>query len=476
MARTKAVAVNTSKSLDKIIREKIAERGDKKGNLTIAVGGDGCEGLLLQIAPDGRTSWILRAVFPNGKRREMGLGKYPDPVGLSDAREAARAARKLIHQGIDPIDERTAKRDAKRDTTATSTAKGMTFAEAVDGFVRAGQLEELKNTKHKAQWETTLMTYAVGVAKENRKAPRGRLAPEGIGKNGIGDKLVADLTKHDIAAILEPIWTTIPETAKRLRGRIEAVIRWADGQENRDRDNPARWVDLKHNGRLHRRGTKKLLVVSHPALAAQDAPAWFADLRTRPSISARALEFLALTAVRSIELRGALWSEISPLDGDEPIWTIPGERMKKKKLHIVPLSQQAVELLRDLPRHQGNKLVFAAPRGGMLSAAALEKLLKERHAAQVAQGGRGWLDESTAKIATPHGLRATFRTWAQDGDREMRWPWHVAEAVLAHKIGGATQRAYARSTYLKERRGLMQEWADYLTGRAGVQVVPEAAE
>ncbi|WP_167553434.1 tyrosine-type recombinase/integrase [Paracoccus yeei] len=476
MARTKAAAIISSKSLDKIIREKIAERGDKKGNLTVAVGGDGCEGLLLQIAPDGRTSWILRAVFPNGKRREMGLGKYPDPVGLSDAREAARSARKLIHHGIDPIDERTAKRDAKRETNATSTAKGMTFAEAVDGFVRTGQLEALKNAKHKAQWESTLMTYAVGVARENRKAPRGRLAPEGIGKNGIGDKLVADLTKHDIAAILEPIWTTIPETAKRLRGRIEAVIRWADGQENRDRDNPARWVDLKHNGRLFRRGDKKTASISHPALAEKDAPAWFADLRTRPSISARALEFLALTAVRSIELRGAQWSEFEGLDGDEPIWTIPANRMKKGKMHKVPLSQQAVELLRVLPRHQGKNLVFVAPRGGMLSADALEKLMKERHAAQVAQGRAGWQDENTAKIATPHGLRATFRTWAQGGDREMRWPWHVAEAVLAHKISGSTQLSYARSTYLNERRGLMQEWADYLTGRAGAQALPEAAE
>ncbi|MCJ1900354.1 MULTISPECIES: site-specific integrase [Paracoccus] len=478
MARVKAEAITSDKKLAALA----VHPGGKKGHHVIAVGGVGAEGLSLQISPDGRKSWILRAVFPDGKRREMGLGTYPKPVGLTDARDAAIAAKKLIREGRDPIAERQALRDATREAAraekaATEGPKMMTFREAVRAFCskEAGQLESLTNTKHKAQWESTLMVYAAGETEPGRQAPRNRKHPEGIGANGIGDKLVADLTKHDIARVLEPIWGTKRETARRVRSRIEAVIRWTDGKEERDRANPAQWSDLKHLGAFtERKGTKQKKLekrkAHHPALQVGHAQEWFADLRNRPSISARALEFLALTAVRSQEARGACWSEFKGLDGKKPVWTVPAERMKMGDDHRVPLSAQAVALLKALPRHQGTDLVFAAPRGGMLGDMALSKIMKDRHAAQVKAGRVGWLDEHNSKVATPHGLRATFRTWVQE---QTTFPRELAEAALAHVSGDEVERAYARGDALARRRVLMQAWADYLNG---VEAIREAAE
>lgn len=448
---------------------KALKHDGSKGNRLFAVGG--CKGLNVQVSPTGAKSWIMR-VMVLGKRREIGLGAYPETT-LAEARERGITMRnefdRAVRAGRDPIAERQIQKAAARPTKTQRGPRMMTFHDAVVGFIQSGKLDKLQNAKHRAQWEMTLLTYAVGKAQLGRTAPRGRQLPQGIGANGIGDKLVSDLTKHDIARVLEPIWTTIPETARRLRGRIETVIRWADGKEDRDRENPARWADLKYNGRLHEIGGKAAQE-KRPALNELDAPLWFADLRERPGISARALEFLALTAVRSIEARGAVWGEFSDLDGTEPSWVIPAARMKTKKLHVVPLSAQAVTLLRKLPRHHGNELVFVSPRGKMLTPDALGKMIELRHAAELAAGRSGWIDPDSGKVATPHGLRATFRTWTQG---QLHWPWHVAEAALAHKISGPTQLSYARSSYLVERRALMQEWADYLTSAKAAQRAAE---
>ena len=254
MARSKAEPINNDRKLESVVKNKLAERPEgKTGNLVIAVGGDRCEGLSIQVASDGRKSWILRAVFPDGKRREMGLGTYPHPVGLADARDKAREARKAISEGRDPIAERKAARDAARAVKAEADGpKLMTFREAVEKFCgpKSGELDGLSNKKHKAQWESTLLVYAVGETEPDRKKPRNRKHPEGIGDRGLGDMLVADITKHDVAGVLGKIWKTKHETARRVRARIEAVIRWADGEEKRDRANPAQWSDLKHLGAL----------------------------------------------------------------------------------------------------------------------------------------------------------------------------------------------------------------------------------
>lgn len=477
--RVEDLAVAKAAISDKALKALKHEGG--KGNRTVAVGE--CKGLYLQISPTNSKSWILRMVV-SGKRREIGLGPYPD-IPLSEARELGLAKRnefaRAVRDGRDPIAERQAQREAAREVVKAASAPAlMTFREAVRTFCgkESGQLDGLTNAKHKAQWESTLLVYAAGETKPARQAPRNRKHPDGIGKDGIGEIVVADLTKHDIARVLEPIWKTRRETARRVRSRIEAVIRFADGKEQRDRANPAQWSDLKHLGAFgERKGVKakkkERRKAHHPALQVAHAPEWFADLRSRPSISARTLEFLALTAVRSQEVRGARWSEFTALNKSKPVWTIPAERMKMGDPHRVPLSRQAVALLRALPRHQGTDLVFVAPRGGPLGDMALSKTMKDRHAAQVAAGRPGWLDEKNGKIATPHGLRETFRTWVQEHTTH---PRELAEAVLAHQSGDETERAYARGDALARRRTLMQEWADYLTGATGARTMPEAAE
>lgn len=438
--------------------------GGKTSHHVVAVGGD-ARGLYLQISAAGSKSWILR-MRVNGKDRTEGLGPFPD-ISLADAQELALARRneikRALQAGRDPNAEWAEAKEARRAEAKAATF--MTFREAVEAFCdpESGQLSELSNAKHRAQWPQTLMTYAVGEEATTRRSPRNRANPKGIGKDGLGDKLVADLTKHDIARVLEPIWHEIPETARRVRARIEAVIRWADGKEERDRANPAQWSDLKHHGNLAiRRGQKRKALVKqkahHPALQVRHAREWFTDLRRSPSISARALEFTALTACRSQEVRGAQWAEFDGLDGDDPVWTVPGERMKMGQPHRVPLPAQAVELLRALPRHQGTELVFVAPRGGQLGDMALSKLMKDRH--RKAENGSAWIDADNGKPATPHGLRATFRTWVQE---ETDHPREIAEAALAHVSGDEVERAYARGDALERRRALMQAWADYLS-------------
>ncbi|WP_339819281.1 integrase arm-type DNA-binding domain-containing protein [uncultured Paracoccus sp.] len=469
MAKSKLTALNV----------KRAQHDGRAGHRMMAVGGDH-KGLYLQVTARHSKSWILRIVV-NGKRREIGLGAFPE-IGLADAQELAITQRNEIKRaakdGRDPVAERHAQKVAARaERIATNAPKLMTFADAVKAFCHrdAGQLDGLSNAKHRAQWESTLMVYAVGEIDAGRKSPRNRENPKGIGADGIGAIAVADLTKHDIARILEPIWHEIPETARRVRSRIEAVIRWADGKEGRDRANPAQWSDLKHHGNLTvRRGQKQKALAAqkshHPALHFYDAPEWFADLKRRPSVSARALQFVVLTACRSQEVRGARWSELSDLDGRNPIWTVPGDRMKMGQPHRVPLSRQAVAMIKAMPRHLGSDFVFVAPRGGPLGDMALSKMMKDQSAARQAACGAGWIDKANGRVATPHGLRSTFRTWVQE---DTEFPREVAESALAHLSGDAVERAYARGDALARRRDMMQAWADYLTG---AQAAKQAGE
>jgi len=392
-------------------------------NEMVAVGG--VSGLYMQLLPSGGRTWILRTRV-GGKTRDMGLGGYPE-VGLAAARDKARGAKDKVRQGIDPVEERKA---AKASLIA-ARKRGLSFSDAVDRYL-ASRLDEFRNEKHKAQWRSSLDSYA---------------QPQ------IGDMLVQDITVQDVLRVLQPIWASKTETASRLRGRIEAVLSWATVAGHRMGDNPARWGgNLKE---LLPKPSKVAKSDNQPALALADAPTWFASLRAREGMGSRALEFLALTAARSGEVRGATWDEI---DLDNALWVIPASRMKMDREHRVPLPPVAVALLKALPRFQDNPLVFPAARGGQLSDMTLSATMKRMHESEVEADRKGWLDPRNGRPAVPHGLRSTFRDWAAETGQAR----DMAELALAHRVGSDVERAYRRSDMVERRRAMMAAWAQFL--------------
>ncbi|MBB3712815.1 integrase [Limimaricola variabilis] len=394
-------------------------------NACLPVGG--VAGLYLQITPTGGRTWLLRVVVGD-RRREIGLGGYPE-VPLAQARERAREAKDAIRRGIDPVEERKAARAA----LMTAQRRGLSFADAADRFLDA-KLSEFRNVKHAAQWRSTLTTYAL---------------PQ------LGHMLVSDIKVQDVLRAVQPIWHDKTETAKRVRGRIEAVLSWATVAGHRQGDNPARWKgNLDSLLPKPDRVTRK---ENWPALAIDDAAAWFGHLRQRDGISARALEFLALTAARSGEVRGATWAEV---DLEAGLWTVPAQRMKMEREHRVPLTAEAVALLRALPRMEGNPLVFPAPRGGPLSDMSLSAVMRRMQKDEEKASRPGWLDPRSARPAVPHGLRSTFRDWAAE---RTHYPREMAEIALAQEVGSEVERAYRRGDMMEKRRDLMAAWAGFLT-------------
>jgi integrase len=288
---------------------------------------------------------------------------------------------------------------------------------------------------------------------------------------------VDTITTQDVLRVLQPMWTGKTETASRLRGRIEAVLSWATVSGHRAGDNPARW-----GGNL-----KELLPApgkiskeeNHPALALADVARWWRDLQTRDGMAAKALAFLTLTWARSGEIRGAEWDEI---DMERGIWTIPASRMKAGREHRVALSGAALDILRSLPRFEGNPLVFPAARGGMLSdmtLSAVMRRMQETEAQRLDEADkaagrrptgapRGWIDPRSKRPAVPHGWRSVARDWAaeQGFDRDL------AEIALAHVVGSDVERAYRRGDMLDRRRAMAEAWARFLTGGKAASVVP----
>lgn len=404
---------------------RLAHPGGNR-NVLIAVGG--VPGLHIQLTPKRGRSWVLRAKVGES-RRDIGLGGFP-AVTLSQAREKAREARDMISQGIDPIEERKAAKAALTD----AQRRGLTFSDATDRYL-AAKLDAFQNPKHRQQWRNTLETYA---------------------KPELGKMLVQDITVQDVLRVLQPIWTNKTETASRVRGRIEAVLSWATVAGHRTGDNPARWAgNLKE---LLPAPSKVAKEGNQPALQIDDAPRWFAALRTREGFGVRALEFLTLTATRSKEVRGAVWDEINL---DRSLWIIPGARMKMDREHRVALSVEAVAMLEALPRMEGNPLVFPAPRGGQLSDMTLSAAMKRMHKADIAVGGVGFLDRATKRPAVPHGLRSTFRDWVAE---RTNYPGDMAEVALAHKISNAVEASYRRGDMIEKRRNMMGDWAGFLVG------------
>lgn len=403
--------------------KRLAHPGGKR-NVLYSVGG--VPGLHLQLTPKDGRSWVLRAIVGT-RRRDIGLGGFP-AVTLAQAREKAREARDKISQGIDPIEERKAAKAA----LAAAQRRGLTFADATDKYL-AAKLDAFKNPKHRQQWRNTLETYA---------------------KPELGKMLVQDIVVQDVLRVLEPIWTDKTETASRLRGRIEAVLSWATVAGHRTGDNPARWAgNLKE---LLPAPSKVAKEENQPALQIEDAPRWFATLRTREGFGARALEFLALTALRSQEIRGALWEEI---DLDKALWIIPAARMKMDREHRVPLSGEALALIQALPRLEGNPLVFPAALGGQLSDMTLSAAMKRMHEADIAAGGAGFVDRESKRRAVPHGLRSTFRDWVAE---RTTYPGDMAEVALAHRISNTVEASYRRMDMIERRRKMMADWAEFL--------------
>lgn len=413
------------------------------GNATFAVGG--VSGLLLQVTPNNGRTWLLR-VAVGGKRREIGLGGFPD-VTLAQARERAREAKDQIRRGIDPVEERKAARAA----LTAARRRGLTFADAVEKSL-AAKLDAFRNAKHRDQWRNTLQTYAI---------------PD------LGTMLVQDITVQDVLRVLSQpatpdggtLWQAKTETASRLRGRIEAVLSWATVAGHRTGDNPARWAgNLKE---LLPAASKVAKQDNQPAVQIEEAPRWFAAVRDREGMGSRALEFAALTAARSREVRGACWDEIDMKAG---IWTIPAARMKMDREHRVPLPPEAMAILEALPRLAGNPLVFPAPRGGEMSDMTLSAAMKRMHAADLEAGGAGFVDRVSKRPAVPHGLRSTFRDWVAE---RTHFPGDMAEVALAHRLASAVEASYRRGDMIEKRRTMMAAWADYLTGkdRAGANVV-----
>lgn len=363
--------------------------------------GDG-RGLFLYVKPTGARSWVLRYQV-QGRRRDLGLGPYPD-VSLAMARERASEARRLIALGDDPI--------AKKHQ-----AKSKTFRDAALELIESKR-PGWKNAKHAAQWTSTLEAYVF---------PK------------IGQVQVAKVETADVNSALTPIWSKKPETANRVRQRIEAVLDYATALGIRAGDNPARWRG--HLDHLLPKPAKVRAVKHHPALPHAEIASFMGELAMRAGVASRALAFTVLTAARSGETRGMKWAEV---DLDARLWTIPAERMKGGKEHRVPLTDAAIALLG--PHYNEDTLVFSseAKEGKPISDMSMTAVLRRM--------GRGDI--------TVHGFRSTFRDWAGE---TTGFPREVIEAALAHGIKDKAEAAYARSDLFDNRRDLMNAWAAVAT-------------
>jgi integrase len=387
-------------------------------------------GLYLQVSIFGTKAWVYR-YQRNGTPRMMGLGAVNTSSvaaarkSLSGARERAQDAHELLLRGTDPIETR----QAQRTDAQTEKARVITFKTCAERYI-AAHSAGWKNSKHADQWPATLGNYVYPV---------------------IGNLSVATIDTGLVMKCLEPIWQDKPDTASRLRGRIENVLDWAAVRGFRQGDNPARWRG--HLAKLLPARTKVRKVKHHPALPYADLPGFMAELRAEQDISARTLEFTILTAARTGEVMGSRWSS-GEFDLKNKIWNVPPARMKAGAAHSVPLSDRAVELLKALPRINGNDYVFPGAHDG--------KALNNHGMRKKLRGLRPGL--------TVHGFRSTFRDWAGD---QTNYPRDVIEAALAHTIKNDAEAAYRRGTAVEKRRRLMADWARYCeVGRKTSGVIP----
>ena len=358
-------------------------------------------GLYLYVQKSGARSWVLLKQF-RGRRPEYGLGSWPE-VSLADARKKAARYVELISQGKDP-------------RLPSLQSKATTFAEAAVELIES-RSQEWKNSKHSQQWPNTLKTYVYP---------------------SIGNLPVEQVTTEHVLAILQPIWSTKTETARRVQGRIASVIDYYNTKTNRSADNPARWKGrlsylLSKPDRVHR--TKH-----HPAMDFRALPEFYSRLTQQKATSALALRVLILTALRTTEVRAARWDEF---DLDEGLWSLPASRMKAKERHVVALSDAARDLLRQIPR-QSDYLFPSNSGSGQpnMSESAMLLLLRRMGISNL----------------TVHGFRSTFRDWAGE---TTDFASRTIEYALAHQLADKSEASYARGTHLAKRRDLMNAWGRY---------------
>jgi integrase len=370
-------------------------------------------GLYLKVAPSGSRSWILRYRHA-GRRRDMGLGRYP-LISLAEARQRAEKQRRVLADGIDPLAEKRSQRAA----IAAERAKAMTFGQSADAYIAAHRAG-WRGGDSERQWRGSLRDYAHPV---------------------IADLPVQSIDVALVMRVLEPIWTTKPETASRIRGRIESVLDWATARGYRQGDNPARWRGHLEN--LLPKRSKVRKVEHHAALPYSAVAGFVAELRRQEGVATKALEFAILTAARSGEVIGAKWSEF---DLNERLWAVPANRMKAAREHRVPLSGAALAILQQMAEIRTGDFVFPGERG-RLSGVSFFRLLRR-------MGHEG---------LTTHGFRSSFRDFAAE---RTNFPREVAELALAHAVGDATERAYQRSDLFAKRRQLSEAWAKFCAAPA----------
>lgn len=368
-------------------------------------------GLYLQVSKSGSKSWIFRYMI-DAKPREMGLGSVLT-VALSEARIKALQYRKNLHEGIDPI-------RLKNERLALAKKANIqiyTFKKCTEEYLRAHSAS-WKSTRHAEIWHSSVRRFAYPV---------------------LGSLSVNVIERGHIMRVLDPIWRTKTETAKKLRGRLEAILDWASVQDYRSSENPARWKG--HLDKLLPKPSELHKVNHFAALPYEQIYDFMNELDDRDATSAQALRLLILTATRSGEVRGAKWSEINL---DKAVWLIPAERMKAKVEHIIPLCDKSLSIIQSLPRMVDNDLLFFNPKSGKPLSDVVFKKLMER------MGRTGF---------TTHGFRSTFRDWAAE---RTSFPREVIESALAHQLKDKAEAAYFRSNLLDKRRELMNVWMKYI--------------
>ncbi len=393
----------------------------------------------------------------NGKTSCTGIGRWvPTPpngepklqrgLSVKEARKRAAELLEMVEAGQNPVDVNRAKK-AEPDAP-----KVVTFGDALDEYMKSDYIQKsLSSDKHRKQWRASLDLHVIP-----------KLGPTDVGT----------VTIDDVKDVLKPIWATKTDTARRVRQRMESVFAWAIDEGRRHNDNPASSKSLEVWIKNQRRAEAQ----NHPAIQQTEMPTWFADLRKREGMAARALEFVTLCASRSGEVRGATWGEI---DLKAKVWTIPKERMKMKKPHKVALSEAALAVLKALPtfdtdHRNPNALVFPAPEGGVMSDMTISAVMKRMHDAKTKKEGRGWVDPNVLtkpddpeeapqpRPCVPHGLRSTFKDWAT----KRGYDNIQSEIALAHNVGNEVEQRYRRDDLVEERRAMMNAYAAFCRGEA----------
>ena len=371
-------------------------------------------GLYLRVAEGGSKQWVFR--YAVGTRdRDMGLGPV-HTLTLPEAREKAREARLLRLEGIDPIEAKRARMAALK----AADARAMTFKQCAEGFIKDNEAS-WTSARHRQEWVGSLVRLVYPT---------------------LGSLPVAAIDTPLVLKVLKPIWEKTPETASRVRGRIENVLGWATVHHYRAGDNPARWGGLLEHALPAR--SKIAKVEHHAALPYAEIGAFVAKLRQDSGVAAACLQFITLTAARLDEARSATWDEI---DLPNRIWIVPARRMKADKEHRVPLSAGAVVILKRMQEIRQSDYVFPGRlEGRPIGDNTIWRLAKEAAGSDI----------------TIHGLRSSFRDWAAE---RTSFPREVAEMALAHAIPNAVERAYRRSDLFEKRRKLMETWTEFCGGR-----------